>query len=103
VIEVPESVRPLFLAAGWRPGRDVPIACDGLEALRSYSFAARILRAFGGLQVGECGPGRDCATCDILFTTHPSREGRWCVIDRERFVMVTVIAVWQSICAQSLS
>jgi hypothetical protein len=83
VVDLPESVRRLFLAAGWRPGRDVAIACDGLETLRSYPLAAEVLRSFSGLHVGTCGPGRDCATSDILFTTRPSRDGRWCVIDRE--------------------
>jgi SUKH-3 immunity protein len=83
VIDLPASVRPLFIAAGWRPGRALSIVCDELEALRSYPLATEVLGAFGGLHVGKCGHGRDCATSDILFTTRPSREGRWCVIDRE--------------------
>lgn len=83
MVGVPESVRPLFFGAGWRPGRDMPIACDALESLRSYPLAARVLRAFGGLHVGACGPGRDCATSDIVFTTCPSRDDRFSIIDPE--------------------
>jgi hypothetical protein len=83
MVDVPRSVRDHFLAAGWHPGRHVPIHFDRLETLRSYPLAAELLATFGGLHVGECGPGRDCAKSDIEFTLLPSQNDRYAVIDEE--------------------
>jgi hypothetical protein len=79
MIDVPERVRPLFLAAGWYTGRRIPISCDRIEALQSYPLAVEVVRTFGGLRVGTCGPGRDCARSDIEFTASASADDRYAV------------------------
>jgi hypothetical protein len=57
------SIEPDFERAGWYPGRrvDLPTGVPDLHP------AAPILMAFGGLKVGVCGPGAECATSDIEF------------------------------------
>ncbi len=77
--EVPDNVRPLFLAAGWYPGRHVGVRFDRVEGLRSFPAAAPLLVSFGGLRVGASGPGRDCAASDIEFTLKPSAGARYAV------------------------
>jgi SUKH-3 immunity protein len=76
---LPESCLQLFEAAGWFPGRSVDVHFDRLESLRSYDLAEPLLREFGGLHVGKCGPGRDCATSDIEFSRHLSVADRYAV------------------------
>jgi hypothetical protein len=83
MIELPESIRPLFLFAGWYPGRQTSIRFDRVEGLRSFPLAASLLLTFGGLKVGRCGPGRDCARSDIHFTANPSVDGRYAVAELE--------------------
>ncbi|WP_315836214.1 SUKH-3 domain-containing protein [Bradyrhizobium prioriisuperbiae] len=49
MIEVPASARPLFVAAGWRPGRRTAAAPD----VRHDHPAAAVLAELGGLLVGH--------------------------------------------------
>jgi hypothetical protein len=65
--EVPASVRPLFVAAGWRSGRTVALS----PAPRADHPAAAILAEFGGLTVGQTGAGEECARSDITFRQLP--------------------------------
>jgi SUKH-3 immunity protein len=62
-IEVPESVRPLFLAAGWHPGRRVPVP----STVPIGHPVAMILAEFGGLIVGKGGAGVECAAGEACF------------------------------------
>ncbi|WP_445354794.1 SUKH-3 domain-containing protein [Microbulbifer sp. EKSA008] len=69
-----EYLNKLFVDAGWYEGRDIE-----LEDLRdidtgSHSAAVKILKEYGGLSVGETGPGRECAASDIEFYTRPRYE-----------------------------
>lgn len=64
MIELPESVRPRFVAAGWFPARQVAVS----TAVPADHPAATILAAFGGLTVTpECNAGEECATNDLAF------------------------------------
>jgi hypothetical protein len=63
VLAVPQTVRPLFLAAGWYAGRRVTVSPE----IPVDHPAARILAAFGGLTVGRPQAGEDCATDDVEF------------------------------------
>jgi hypothetical protein len=76
MVAIPVSCQHLFKSAGWFPGRTVEVRFDRVEVLRSFPIAAGLLREYGGLRVGKCGPGRDCATSDIEFTTAPSLKDR---------------------------
>jgi hypothetical protein len=64
MLEVPESVRPRFVAAGWYPGRRVPVSTE----VPADHPAADILAAFGGLAVRpDHGEGEECAPDDLVF------------------------------------
>ena len=63
IVDIPESVRPLFDAAGWKPGRAVPV--DG--RVPGLHPAHDILRELGGLRVGRSGRGIECACSDLRF------------------------------------
>jgi hypothetical protein len=74
VIEIPASIRPLFLNAGWRPGRRVAISRD----IPIEHPAAAVLSEYGGLRVGQSGQGRECAASDVVFqalTSGPTIRG----------------------------
>jgi hypothetical protein len=62
--DVPEDVRPHFLAAGWHPGRRVPVS----TAVPPDHPAADILGTFGGLTVTpDREAGEECAPDDLAF------------------------------------
>lgn len=63
MIELPLSVRPLFVAAGWHPGRTI----SGARGVSLDHPAAAILAEFGGLHVGQSGKGEECARADVAF------------------------------------
>jgi SUKH-3 immunity protein len=64
MVDVPESVRPQFLAAGWFPGRRVAVSA----AIPADHPAAAILAAFGGLTVTpDRAAGEECAPDDLAF------------------------------------
>ncbi|GLW39646.1 hypothetical protein Pcaca04_35820 [Pectobacterium carotovorum subsp. carotovorum] len=62
-IEIPESVLPLFQAAGLPRAGEQPIP----PFVPENHPAAAILHAFGGLTVGQSGAGKECASGDIIF------------------------------------
>jgi hypothetical protein len=64
MIDVPESVRPRFIAAGWNPGRQAVVPA----AIPAGHPAAAILAAFGGLIVTpDRDTGAECAPDDLAF------------------------------------
>jgi hypothetical protein len=64
VVELPESVRLRFIAAGWYHGRRVTVS----SAVPADHPAAAILAAFSGLTVTpDCDSGEECAPGDLAF------------------------------------
>lgn len=63
MLEPPASVMPLFVAAGWMPGRRVAVA----PVVPRDHPAFDVLRQVGGLRVGTVGVGWECARSDIEF------------------------------------
>jgi hypothetical protein len=64
MIELPESVRPLFIAAGWRQWRRVAVP----SSVPAEHPAAAILAALGGLTVyPDRKLGEECAPDDLAF------------------------------------
>jgi hypothetical protein len=57
------SVLELLRKAGWFEGREVPISLP--VELQPFATARRVLIEFGGLHIGYCGAGVDCATSDV--------------------------------------
>lgn len=64
-LEIVPSVRPLFQAAGWRPGRRVAVD----SRVPTSHPAHAILEELGGLRVGHTGLGLgiECAASDLDF------------------------------------
>lgn len=63
MLEPPESVYSLFTKAGWYPGRLVAVPLT----VPPDHPAALVLAQFGGLRVGRCGRGEECAASDLAF------------------------------------
>jgi hypothetical protein len=64
LMDIPSSVRPLFLAAGWQSGRRMRV--DG--RVPELHLAHSILQEVGGLHVGRSEPsGIECARSDLEF------------------------------------
>jgi hypothetical protein len=85
VIEIPITVRLLFVAAGWYPGRTVRPS----STIPSGHPAIAILTQFGGLRVGTSGPGEECATSDVAFQEMPLEDaprGLWAPLLRTELV-----------------
>jgi SUKH-3 immunity protein len=61
--ELPHSVRTIFAAAGWEAGRRVAVP----ELVPHLHPAHAVLAEFGGLTVGQNGPGRECAKHSLVF------------------------------------
>jgi hypothetical protein len=51
--------------AGWLNGRKATQAAAPAIQLDLFPKAQEVLSEFGGLHIGECGPGIDCATSDV--------------------------------------
>ena len=60
---VPPAVVAMFRQAGWHADRAVPV--PGCVPPQHPAFA--VLTMFGGLRVGEVGPGENCARSDLVF------------------------------------
>ncbi|WP_347900718.1 SUKH-3 domain-containing protein [Pseudomonas purpurea] len=64
-IELSETIRPLFLAAGWPRANSRPLP----DFVPADHPAAALLREFDGLHVLSSGAGEDFARGDIAFGT----------------------------------
>lgn len=62
-MNIPVSVRPLFVAAGWQSGRRV---CVDVRVPHLHP-AHGLLQEVGGLGVGCSGTGLECARSDLAF------------------------------------
>lgn len=62
---LPDSIQSLFIVAGWTPKQPQLSSLDV-----SSCSAAYVLSEFGGLEVGSCGPGLECATSNIRFLSN---------------------------------
>src|SRR5215813_3434060 len=82
--EIPLSVQPLFVAAGWHPGRRVSRA----PTARADHPAAAIMAEFSGLRVGQTGAGEECAKSDVAF--------------QQLFPKDSILGVWRKLLSTEL-
>ncbi|WP_234401269.1 SUKH-3 domain-containing protein [Pseudoalteromonas sp. T1lg23B] len=69
-MDTEEYIAKLFVDAGWHEGRQVEGQNQTLSASSAaHKNAASVLAEFGGLNVGEVGPGRELSASDISFRT----------------------------------
>ena len=65
------SIEPIFVRAGWRSGRRVAVS----HKISKDHPASALISEFGGLKVGNCGPGVECAAGDVWFSsTQPAYD-----------------------------
>ncbi len=64
LMDIPESVRSIFLAAGWQSGRRISVD----SRVPEFHPAHSILQGVGGLHVGRSDPaGIECGRSDLEF------------------------------------
>jgi hypothetical protein len=63
IIKLPSKVVWQFVLSGWYPGRSRTVPAS----IPPGHPAAEVLARFGGLTVGLCGAGEQCATSDLRF------------------------------------
>jgi len=90
-MDIPVSVRPLFVAAGWQPGRRVCV--DG--RVPQLHPAHGVLQEVGGLRVGrsEVG-GIECARSDLEFCFCEADQdilSTWSELLRSRLIEVAEV------------
>jgi SUKH-3 immunity protein len=87
-LEPPESVRELFLSAGW------PVAKRTVDrSVPEGHPAAVLLEQFGGLNVGNCDGGEECASSDIAFGHAHEYQGDATVLEWERLLSTTLVNI----------
>jgi hypothetical protein len=60
-----QATKEILRKAGWFGGRNVTQTLAPAIQLELFPKAQEVLSEFGGLHIGECGPGIDCATSDV--------------------------------------
>ena len=87
--ELPQSVRGIFSAAGWKADRQVPVPAPVPHEHPAYA----VLSEFGGLTVGRNGAGKECAKHKLVFGyIEPDREVlRWTDLLQSQLVGVADI------------
>ncbi|MEI7366681.1 SUKH-3 domain-containing protein [Pectobacterium sp. 1950-15] len=91
-IEIPESVFPLFQAAGWPD-----VAPQSVPPFVPESHPAfAILHAFGGLTVGQCGAGEECASGDIIFGCNEDVQEDETLLEWQGILNTTLILIGET-------
>ncbi len=62
------EVETILRQGGWFEGRRFDLTVYDEFPMRPHAAAGEVLAEFGGLQLGEVGPGIDCARSDIDLT-----------------------------------
>jgi len=88
-IDVPESVLPLFRAAGWPSVTKK----SSKHTVSPGHPAASILLQLNGLQIGECGAGDECARSDIVFGRNEQLEQDDVVLEWQSLLATTLICI----------
>ena len=88
-LDLPESVLPLFQAAGWPSLAEDP---TGWCAPADHPAIA-ILRELDGLTVGDCGTGEECARGDIAFGRDEELEKDEIVLEWQSLLATTLISI----------
>lgn len=70
-IDLPETLLPLFVAAGWPATHTEPLP----DFVPPWHPATALLQQLAGLQVGTCDTGEECATSDVVFGTFEHLHG----------------------------
>jgi len=67
-MDTEQYIQKLFDDSGWYKGRKAKIQNNVLDLFKpAYKNALKIIKEYGGLTVGEVGPGRDLSASEICF------------------------------------
>lgn len=67
-MDTEQYIQKLFDDSGWYKGRNAKIQNNMLDLFKpAYKNALKIIKEYGGLTVGEVGPGRDLSASEIFF------------------------------------
>ncbi len=89
LIELPESLRPRFLAAGWPTTSTEPLP----GFVPPEHPAAALLEQLAGLRVGTCGAGEECATSDVAFGTFEHLHGSEEFLEWQQLLGSTLVSI----------
>jgi hypothetical protein len=89
LIELPESLSPLFLAAGWPSISTVPLP----YYVPPEHPAAALLEQLTGVHVGICGAGEECATSDVAFGTFEHLHGSEGFLEWQQRLSSTLVSI----------
>lgn len=65
-----QYIQKLFSDSGWYEGRNTKVQHNVLDFFKpSYKNALKVMKEYGGLTVGEVGPGRELSASEICFYT----------------------------------
>ena len=65
-----QTVLTFLRRAGWQEGRKVSQFLISIPGLSLFAKAQEVLTEFGGLHIGEYGPGLECAASDVNLDPH---------------------------------
>jgi len=89
MIILPAKVLTSFVAAGWHQNR-----CTAVESFVPKDHPAwQVLAQFGGLIVGKCGAGIECATSDVVFRTSQPDDSDDEIAAWQRLLNTTLISI----------
>jgi hypothetical protein len=67
-MDTEQYIQKLFDDSGWYKGRSTKVQNNVLDLFKpAYKNALKIIKEYGGLTVGEVGPGRDLSASEICF------------------------------------
>lgn len=89
LIELSESLRPLFLAAGWPSTYTEPLP----RYVPPKHPAAALLEQLVGVQVGICSRGEECATSDVAFGTFEHLHGSEEFLEWQQRLSSTLVSI----------
>ncbi|HEX8464488.1 MAG TPA: SUKH-3 domain-containing protein [Abditibacterium sp.] len=75
MIVLPPDILPLFVEAGWHEERKVALPNWVTDYVPAGHPAREVLSRFGGLKVGESGPGQDHAKSVVNFSPEEYEPG----------------------------
>ncbi|MFJ2548638.1 SUKH-3 domain-containing protein [Pseudomonas sp. NPDC087612] len=86
-IDLPDTLRPLFIAAGWPANNPLP------ASVPTNHPAATLLLSLNGLCVGHCGAGEECAAGDIEFRAKPALHDDKVIVRMQHKLNTTLVCI----------
>lgn len=89
MINPPPELIAEFVKAGWNPARKIDVP----SFIPPDHPAVDVLAQFGGLRLGKCEAGIECATSDVVFRASPMDERDEEILDWQRLLDTTLVSI----------